>query len=392
VAVALIEAKAEQYPATHGLQQGKLYAATKRLNVPFVYSTNGHEFVEYDNFTGLTHAPRPMSDFPTPEELKQRYESGKGFSLDGVGAKPLVTAYAKGESGRRYYQDAAIRAVLEKIAKGENRALLSLATGSGKTFIAVNLLKRISDAGQLRRALFVCDRDELRTQALAAFQNEFGNDAAAASRNNPQKNARVVVATYQTLGVDHDDSDASFLKKNYPENYFSHIVIDECHRSAWGKWSEVLTRNTDAVQIGLTATPREFDYTEDSPASRDDEQVSADNYRYFGEPAYEYSMGQGIEDGWLAAMEIIRNDIFLDQQAEDERRTGVIQEDLEGKDIRDAVTGAPMMIGETRSRYEASGFEARLMIPERVKEMCANLFDYLVSTGHPEQKTIIFCA
>lgn len=138
MAVALIEAKSEQYPATHGLQQSKLYAATKRLNVPFVYSTNGHQFVEYDAFTGLTHAPRPLSEFPTPEDLKQRYESGKGFSLDGEGAKPLVTPYAKGEAGRRYYQDAAIRSVFEKVAQGDKRALLSLATGSGKTFIAVS--------------------------------------------------------------------------------------------------------------------------------------------------------------------------------------------------------------------------------------------------------------
>ncbi|MCH8281183.1 MAG: DEAD/DEAH box helicase family protein, partial [Chloroflexi bacterium] len=354
VAVALIEAKAEHYPATHGLQQGKLYASTKRLNVPFVYSTNGHQFVEYDAFTGLTHAPRPMSEFPTPDDLKQRYEAGKGFSLDSEDARALVTPYAKGETGRRYYQDAAIRAVLEKIATGGKRALLSLATGSGKTFIAVNLLKRISDAGQLRRALFICDRDELRRQGLTAFQHEFGNDAAAVSTNNPQKNARVVVATYQTLGVDREDADASFLKEHYPENYFSHIIIDECHRSAWGKWSEVLTRNADAVQIGLTATPREFEYTEDSPATREDRQVSSDNHRYFGEPVYEYSMGQGIEDGWLAAMEIIRSDIFLNRQSEDERRTGITQSDLEGKDIRDADTGAPVLIADTRSRYDAS--------------------------------------
>ena len=268
VAVALIEAKAEQYPPTHGLEQAKLYASASRLNVPFVYSSNGHQFVEYDRFSGLTQAPLPMSEFPTPDDLKARYEEKKGFSLESEAAKPLVTPYAKGEAQRRYYQDAAIRAVLEKIAGGGKRALLGLATGSGKTFIAVNLLKRISDARQLRRALFICDRDELRTQGLAAFAHEFGNDAAPASANNAQKNARVVIATYQTLGVDRDDSDASFLTRNYPENYFSHIIIDECHRSAWGKWSQVLTRNSDAVQIGLTATPRSFQYVDNNEASK----------------------------------------------------------------------------------------------------------------------------
>jgi len=174
VAVALIEAKKDALPPGHGLDQAKGYAACKRLNVPFVFSSNGHMFVEFDGHTGLTSAPRQMAEFPMPAELRVRYEERIGFRLDAPVAKPLLTRYAGGEATRRYYQDAAIRAVLEKIARcrlrGEpTRALLALATGSGKTFIAVNLLKRIADAGQLKRALFVCDRDELRTQALRAF-------------------------------------------------------------------------------------------------------------------------------------------------------------------------------------------------------------------------------
>ena len=140
------------------------------------------------------------------------------------------------------------------------RALLSLATGSGKTFIAVNVLRKIADAGQLRRALFACDRDELRRQGLLHFQNAFGNDAAASTGAEPQKNARIIIATYQILDIDRDDADARFLFANYPEDYFSHVVIDECHRSAWGKWSIVLARNPKAGQIGLTATPRQLDY------------------------------------------------------------------------------------------------------------------------------------
>ena len=144
--------------------------------------------------------------------------------------------------------------MLEKIAQCDKvgipkRALLSLATGAGKTFIAVHLLKRIADAGQLRRTLFVCDRDELRNQGAGALQNVFGSNAASVSSSNPQKNARILIATYQTLDVDTDEAEASFLIKHYPENYFSHIIIDECHRSAWGKWSQVLTRNLDAVQL-----------------------------------------------------------------------------------------------------------------------------------------------
>jgi len=133
VAVALIEAKAENYPPNHGLQQGKAYASSKRLNVPFVYSSNGHQFIEYDAFTHLTHDPRPMSEFPSPDELLSRYEEGKGFKVDSYAAKPLLIPYAKGESGIRYYQDAAIRAVFEKLASGQNRALLTLATGSASS-------------------------------------------------------------------------------------------------------------------------------------------------------------------------------------------------------------------------------------------------------------------
>ena len=392
VAVALIEAKAEQFPATHGLQQAKLYASSKRLHVPFVYSSNGHQFVEYDTTTGFTQSPRPMGGFPSPANLKERYEAAKGFALEAVAAEPLLRPYTGGEGQRRYYQDAAVRAALEKIAAGGNRALLTMATGSGKTFIAVNLLKKIADAGQLRRALFVCDRDELRTQALGALQAVFGNNAAEARTSDPAKNARVIVATYQTLGVDTEEGDASFLTTHYPENYFSHIVIDEAHRSAWGKWSEVLTRNSEAVQIGLTATPREFEYPDDSPEAAQDLKITADNIRYFGEPVYEYSIGQGIEDGFLAAMEIRKNDIFLNGYRESEAITGVLQTDLEHKLLVDALTGETVGLDETRPRYEVTAFEGYLMIPDRVREMCRTLFQQLLDTGGPEQKTIIFCA
>ncbi len=151
----------------------------------------------------------------------------------------------------------------------------------------------------------------------------FGADAAAVTGDNPQKNARILVATYQTLDVDTDDADANFLLTHYPENYFSHIVIDECHRSAWGKWSQVLTRNPLAIQVGLTATPRRLDIREETKEFRDDAQITADNIRWFGEPVYEYDMAQGIEDGYLAACEIRRFDLFHDNKDMNERESGV---------------------------------------------------------------------
>ncbi len=142
VAVALIEAKAENLPPNHGLEQAKLYANCKRLNVPFVFSSNGYLFVEFDRSTGLTSSPIPMHEFPAPSALRARYEQHVGFNLGSPQARPLLMRYPSGEATRRYYQDAAIRATLEKIARGENRALLSLATGSGKTFIVPNLILR----------------------------------------------------------------------------------------------------------------------------------------------------------------------------------------------------------------------------------------------------------
>lgn len=390
VAVALIEAKAESLPPNHGLEQVKVYAACKRLNVPFSYSSNGHLFVEYDRFTGKTTTPRPLAEFPTPDDLRKRYETAMGFGLEGDAAKPLLTRYTGGEGGRRYYQDAAIRAVLEKIAQCEaegkpRRALLSLATGAGKTFIAVNLLKRIADAGQLKRALFICDRDELRTQGAGAFQNLFGADAASVSSGKPQKNARVLVATYQTLDVDSEEADANFLTTNYPENFFSHIMLDECHRSAWGKWSQVLKLNPNAVQIGLTATPRKLDVASKTKEAEADAQVTADNIGHFGEPVYEYDLGQGIEDGYLAACDIQKGRVNLDD-------TGITVEDIIAHNPVDAITGKPLGAEYIRDRYEKSDYEGQILLPDRVLAMSKDLFNYLLESGGPEQKTIIFCA
>lgn len=381
IAVALLEAKKNTEPPDKGLEQAKRYARLN--NVPFVYSSNGHLFVEYDDFTGKTSQPCPLEEFPTPSGFRERYEEALGFSLESEKAKPLLVSYPGGEATRRYYQDAAIRALLEKIVQGRHRALLYLATGSGKTFIAVHLMKKIADAGQLRRALFVCDRDELRTQGLSAFQNVFGSDAAEVTTANPQKNARILIATYQTLNVSGENEDAKFFLENYPENYFSHIIIDECHRSAWGKWSIVLKRNPNAIQIGLTATPRYWEGGSEEDRKRDEE-ITANNLQYFGEPVYEYDIAQGIEDGYLPACEIIRRDINLDL-------VGVSRRDIEVHGAKDAITGQPLSPDETREIYEAQSFEDVIQLPDRVKAMCKDFFDMLLETGGPHQKTVIFC-
>lgn len=394
VAMAIIEAKAESKPANHGLEQARCYGDCKRLNVPFIYSTNGHQFVEFDRLTGKTSDPLPLTQFPTPAELRQRWEAHVGFSLDDDAARPLLARYLRGETDRRYYQDAAVRAVFEKIARAARtgeppRALLSLATGTGKTRIAGYILQRIAEAGQLERALFVCDRDELREQGFSAMFAVFGNDAAMVYRksdgSNNAANAKVHVATYQTLGVATDDGDAKLLTEFYPDNYFSHIIIDECHRSAWGKWSEILRRNPKAVQIGLTATPRQLTTTEDSDEARRDQQITADNYAWFGEPVYEYDMAQGIEDGYLAACMVHKGRVDLDD-------TGITIDEIMARGPVDANTGQPLSRDQLQAMYEKTEFEDRLLLPDRVMAMTRDLFDYLLQTGGPEQKTIIFCA
>jgi type I restriction enzyme R subunit len=252
----------------------------------------------------------------------------------------------------------------------------------------VNLLKRIADAGQLKRALFVCDRDELRTQGLGAFHNVFGSEAAEvykeADGKNHARNARIHVGTYQTLNVDTEEADANFLTTYYPVNYFSHVIIDECHRSAWGKWSQVLTRNPDAIQIGLTATPRQLEINEKTKEAEADAQVTADNLRYFGEPVYEYDMSQGIEDGYLAACEIQKGRVNLDA-------TGITIDDIMARNPVDSVTGQSVTRDQIQALYDKTQYEDRILLPDRVLAMCQDLFNYLLQTGGPEQKTIIFC-
>lgn len=389
VAVALIEAKRNTDTPAAGMAQAKRYAT--RINVPFVFSSNGYQFVEYDAFNEIEKPARPMTDFPSAAVLRRRYEAIVQFSLDDEVAKPLGVPYSIGDSGRRYYQDAAIRATLEKIANYQKqgkapRVLLSLATGAGKTFIAVHLLKRLQDAGAMHRALFLCDRDALRMQALGNFQAVFGNDAEEVRRDangNRAQNARVHVATYQTLGVADDSSeeDKSFATQYYPPNYFSHIVIDECHRSAWGKWSEILRRNPQAVHIGLSATPRNI---RNGQETQEDEKISANNYRYFGEPVYSYGLAQGAEDGYLALCEIHKSQVDLDL-------IGVPVGDLLKHNPTDFRTGQPLAREELKKTYQSEHFENKLMLRDRVDAMCQDLFNKLAIDGEPRQKTIIFC-
>ena len=193
--------------------------------------------------------------------------------------------------------------------------------------------------------------------------------------------------------------DANFFLKHYPPGYFDVIVIDECHRSAWGDWFMILEKNKNAIQIGLTATPRQIRMPEakDEETRRqieEDRRLLADNLRYFGEPAYEYTYQQGVADGYLAPAEIETYDLFHDLKEQAERLSGVDRQDLAGKTLTNALTGEPVPIHEVPDQTLPASLELRLIMPDWVKAMCAHLFDRLVKTGDgdPLQKTIIFCA
>lgn len=383
LAVAIIEAKREDELPALGIQQAQHYR--RRFNVPFVFSSNGHLYAEWAQDAGQTIDSLPLDRFPTPDQLQERYEALKGYKLSDPGVQPLWVPYKGGEAARWYFQDAAIRAALEKIARGGKRVLLSLATGTGKTIIAVQLLHKLAEAGQLRRALFVCDRDELRTQGWAKMHAVFGDNAKIVTTSDPQKNARILIASYQTLNITDADDEPRFWRENYPPGFFSHIIIDECHRSAWGKWSIILTDNPDAVQIGLTATPRIITGGRQNDAARQaDEAITAHNIEYFGEPVYEYPMWMGQEDGYLAAGEVVRRVVDLDERE-------ITRNDIEQRTATDPFTGQRVDPDAIEERYTATQYEEKLMLPDRVRAMCADLFQHLLDTGGPHQKTIIFC-
>ncbi|PJE53686.1 DEAD/DEAH box helicase family protein [Marinomonas sp. BSi20584] len=390
--VAVLEAKRESEDPLKGMQQAKGYADCERFDVKYVFSTNGHLYGEFDCTTSLQNGPFPFTNFPPHADLTARYAKDIGIDISQPASAMLFQADSPAWSQSRYYQDAAIRAAFEKIlleqqAGNPPRVLLTLATGAGKTIIATNLLWRMSQAGQLPKpALFLCDRDELREQAYTKLKAAFGDNARIVRTEkggNAAANARVHIATYQTLGLDDDDGFASFLSEHYGEDAFSVIIIDECHRSAWGRWSEVLKRNPNAIHIGLTATPRKLE--ESKHASQEDQEITANNRQYFGETVYEYTLIQAQEDGYLAACEIVKRKASIDNAT-------FTRDEILKAGVKDIKTGLPLTEDDlTKSEYTGKDFDDELFIELRTPRMCADLFKLLCENGGPEQKVIVFC-
>lgn len=391
--VGVLEAKQEAEDPLKGMQQAKDYADCQRFDVKYVFATNGHLYGDYDKFSGLQSGPFPFPDFPSHGHLTARYAKDTGIDISKPAAAILFMVDSPAYPNSRYYQDAAIRAAFEKIIlceqNGEQaRVLLSMATGSGKTIIAANLLWRLHEAERLPKpALFLCDRDELREQAYTKLKAVFGDNARiveSRSGQNTAKNARIHIATYQTLGLDNEEEDfASFLTEHYPNDAFSVIIIDECHRSAWGKWSEVLKRNPNAIHIGLTATPRQL--RESKKQTPDDAEITANNHKYFGEPVYEYTLIEAQEDGYLAACEIVKRKATIDS------KVFTKEEILAAKPV-DIRTGRPITAEDLKKdTYTAKDFDDELFIDVRTPAMCKDLFEQLCQNGGPEQKVIVFC-
>jgi type I restriction enzyme R subunit len=398
--VAVLEAKRESEDPFKGMEQAKGYADCTRFDVQYVFASNGHLYVDYDKPSGIQTGPYPLKDFPSHPDLCARYAKDKGINLALPDAALLFQADSPAWSATRYYQDAAIRAAFEKVllerqAGRAPRVLLTLATGTGKTIIATNLLWRMAQAGLLSKpALFLCDRDELREQAYTKLKAAFGGNAHIVETErgrNAAANARIHIATYQTLGID-ENGDGSFLTDHYGEDAFSVIIIDECHRSAWGKWSQVLTRNPSAIHIGLTATPRKLKPPRNEKKSRnieaaiaEDETITAHNVQYFGEPVYEYTLAQAQRDGYLAACEIVKRKMDIDARV-------FTRKEILKAGVKDIKTGKLLTEEHlAKSEYTGKDFDDELFIDLRTPKMCEDLFRQLCENGGPEQKVIIFC-
>lgn len=360
--LAVVEAKEEGKPAVSGMQQAKEYA--ERLDILFAYSTNGHQIEEFDF---VLNTQKTIEAFPTRDELYQRYLTAK--SLNNESVAPLATTYNKQtfNANPRYYQQVAIRRALEAITKGQKRILLNLATGTGKTTIAFQIAWKLKQAKQIRRVLFLADRNVLRDQAFNTFE-PFGNARGYIEEGQAPTSRDIYFSIYQAMW---SEKDGKRIFEQYPKDFFDLIIIDECHRSGFSTWNEILKHFSTATQLGMTATPKQ------------DENINT--YKYFGDPqkeyqaVYEYSMAQGIDDGFLAKFLLHKVKLNIDK---------------DGVKIEDAVkSGAKIEVpdeAEPNDFYKMEQFEKNIILPDRTEKMCEHLAG-LIKTYGEMQKTIVFC-
>ncbi|WGN24356.1 DEAD/DEAH box helicase family protein [Salmonella enterica subsp. enterica serovar Newport] len=357
--LAVIEAKANKHEIGKGMQQALGYAHL--LDVPFVFATNGDGFIFHDKTaTGAIEQEITLDEFPTPDELWQKYCQWKGYT---AAQMPIVTQdyYNDGSEKRlRYYQLQAINKTLEAVSNGQNRLLLVMATGTGKTLTAFHIIWRLWRSGVKKRILFLADRNVLVDQTRLDDFQPFGSAMTKITGRTLDPAFEIHLALYQAL-TGNEEHQKAF--KQVSPDFFDLIIIDECHRGSASEdsaWREILDYFSSATQIGMTATPKET------------HEVS--NSDYFGDPIYTYSLKEGIEDGFLAPYKVVRVDIDVDLQGWRPVRG---QSDLNGELIDDRI-------------YNQKDFDRTMVIDERTELVAKTITDYLKRTN-PMDKTIVFC-
>ena len=363
--IAIVEAKDNQHAVADGLQQAMTYA--QMLDVPFAYSSNGDAFREHDFLMG-TERDIAMEDFPTPDELYARFQKGAngGAGLTQAEEAIIGQPYYSSQSTYppRYYQRVAVNRTLDAIARGQNRILLVMATGTGKTYTAFQIVYRLLRSGMKKKILYLADRNILVDQSI---QQDFAPLEKTIHKINVAKDDpssitsyEVYFSLYQQLVGDDEEEHYSAL---FQPDFFDLVIVDECHRGSAkeeSRWRRILEYFSSATQIGMTATPKETRYVS--------------NISYFGDPVYTYSLKEGIEDGFLAPFKVIN----ITTDISDGWRPYKGQRDIYGDEIEDRI-------------YNNSDYDYNIVIEDRIRQVAREITAYLKSTDRMA-KTIVFCA
>lgn len=361
IPLALVEAKDNRHAVGAGMMQALDYA--RILDIPFVFSSNGDGFLFHDRTAteGPLETELALDAFPSPATLWAKYKQARGLTSP-VAARLAEQAYYLDGTGRRprYYQQIAINRTVEAIARGQNRILLVMATGTGKTYTAFQIVHRLWKSGAKKRILFLADRHALLDQTRRGDFKHFKDKMHVVEKHQVEKSYEIYLALYQ--GLTGTEADQNIYRQFSPE-FFDLIVVDECHRGSArddSNWREILTYFAGAAQIGLTATPREDDATS--------------NREYFGEPLYTYSLRQGINDGFLAPYRVVRigSNVDLDGWRPEAGKT-----DTHGQLVEDRV-------------YNPRDFDRQLIIAERTELVARKITEFLKGTNR-FAKTIVFC-
>lgn len=360
IPIAIIEAKDNTHTIGSGMQQALEYAAI--LDIPFVFSSNGDGFLFHDKTNPIrVEQELALNEFPSPAQLWEKYKAYKGIVTER--AEQIVEQdYFFDGSGRRprYYQQNAVNRTLEAIAANQNRILLVMATGTGKTYTAFQIAYRLWKSKTKKRILFLADRNSLIDQTKRGDFKYFKDKMTVIQKRQVDKSYEVYLAIYQ--GLTGSEEEKNIFKQFTPE-FFDLIIIDECHRGSAREdsaWREVLAYFKTATQIGLTATPKESD--------------TASNSEYFGEPIYTYSLKQGIDDGFLAPYRVVRIGLNVDLEG---YRPEFGKKDIDGYEVEDKI-------------YNRKDFDRTMVIEERTELVAAKITEFL--KGYDRfAKTIVFC-